>query len=294
MKRGMLAVSWTFALLSLLWIVQTVMVAGEMPNELKVGGFLIGPQAYSFNRFSFFEAIDKAKQAGANVIEAYPGQRLSPDDKTPFNHSAPPAVWAKAKIKLEQAGVRLVNYGVVPLGKTEADTRQVFDFAKVMGIPTITSEPVDGSFDLIEKLVKEYNIKVAIHNHPKQPNNPNYKYWDPQYVLSCVKGRDPRMGAAADTGHWVRSGIKPLDALKVLEGRIISCHLKDLNEFGPKAHDVPYGQGVSEVKLVLDELRRQGFVGNISIEYEYNWDNSLPEIKLCIDFVREYGKTAWQ
>jgi sugar phosphate isomerase/epimerase len=267
--------------------------AGEMPNELKVGGFLIGPQAYSFNHFSFFEAVEKAKQVGANVIEAYPGQRLSPEDKSPFNHQASAAVWAKARIKLEQVGIRLMNYGVVPLGKTEAETRQVFDFAKVMGIPTITSEPVDGSFDLIERLVKEYNIKVAVHNHPKQPNNPGYKYWDPQYVLSCVKGRDPRMGSAADTGHWVRSGIKPIDAVKLLEGRIISCHLKDLNEFGPNAHDVPYGQGVSDIKLVLDELRRQRFNGNISIEYEYNWDNSVPEIRQCIDFVREYGRTAW-
>jgi sugar phosphate isomerase/epimerase len=101
------------------------------------------------------------------------------------------------------------------------------------------------------------------------------------------------MGSAADTGHWVRSGIKPIDALKVLEGRIISCHLKDLNEFSPNAHDVPFGQGVSEIKLILDELRRQQFNGNISMEYEYHWDNSLPEIMQCVDFVREYGKKNW-
>jgi sugar phosphate isomerase/epimerase len=272
---------------------QIRLVALDLPGELRVGGFFLGPQAYSFNRFSFFEAIEKAKQAGCSVIEAYPGQKLSPEDPAPFDHNASAAVWAKAKIKLEQTGVRLVNYGVVSLGKTEAETRKVFDFAKVMGIPTITSEPEAGSFDMIEKLVKQYNIKVAIHNHPKRANDLGYKYWDPQYVLSCVQGRDSRMGSAADTGHWVRSGIKPVDALKVLEGRIISCHLKDLNEFSPNAHDVPYGQGVSEIKLILDELRRQQFNGNISMEYEYHWDNSLPEIMQCVDFVREYGKKNW-
>jgi sugar phosphate isomerase/epimerase len=75
----------------------------------------------------------------------------------------------------------------------------------------------------------------------------------------------------------------------VLKGRIISAHLKDLNQMGEGAHDVPYGTGVSDVKTVLDELKAQGFQGNISIEYEYNWDNSLPEVTKCIDFVREYG-----
>ncbi len=267
-----------------------VQVSGHVfPPELYVGGFLIGPQAYSFNRYSFFEAIDKAKEVGCSVIEAYPGQRLSPDDKTPFSHEAPPSVWAKAKMKLEETGVRLVNYGVVGLGNDEAEARKVFDFAKIMGIPTITSEPQAGSFDLLEKLVKEYDIKLAVHNHPKRENNPDYKYWDPEYVLDCVKGRDPRMGACADTGHWIRSGIKPIDALKILEGRIISSHLKDLNEFAPGAHDVPYGKGVADVKACLDELNRQGFEGNVSIEYEYNWTSSVPEIAECVDFVREYG-----
>ncbi|RJP23045.1 MAG: sugar phosphate isomerase/epimerase [Candidatus Omnitrophota bacterium] len=266
-------------------------IANVFPPELCVGGFMIGPQAYSFNRYSFFEAVEKAKEVGCNVIEAYPGQRLNPEDKTGFDHNASPSVWAKALMKLEATGVRLVNYGVVGLGNDEAEARKVFDFAKIMGIPTITSEPQENSFDLLEKLVKEYNIKLAIHNHPKRADNPGYKYWDPNFVLECVKGRDPRVGACADTGHWIRSDVKPIEALKILEGRIVSSHLKDLNQFAPDAHDVPFGKGVADIKACLDELKRQGFSGNISIEYEYNWTTSVPEIKECVDFVREYGKT---
>jgi sugar phosphate isomerase/epimerase len=113
--------------------------------------------------------------------------------------------------------------------------------------------------------------------------------WDPYYILSVVKDRDSRIGSCADTGHWQTSGLNPVFCLRVLKGRIISSHLKDKTDFGA-AHDVPYGQGVGEVKRVLDELKKQGFEGNISIEYEYNWDNSLPEVKQCIDFVRSYGK----
>ena len=89
----------------------------------------------------------------------------------------------------------------------------------------------------------------------------------------------------------MRSGIKPVEALKVLRGRIISAHLKDLNEFGVRnAHDVPFGQGKADMKAVLDELKAQGFQGNLSIEYEHNWDNSLPEVTQCVDYIKAYGK----
>jgi len=265
----------------------------DFPPVCCIGGIALGPQAYSFNRFTFFEAIEKTKEMGCNVIEAYPGQRLSKETgDVKFNHEAPPSVWAKAKIKLENTGVRLTAYGVVGgLGRDEESARQVFDFCKVMDIPIITAEPAEGSFDLLEKLVKEYNIKIAIHNHPKREDNPDYRYWDPKYVLECVKDRDPRIGACADTGHWARSGVDPVKALKLLEGRIISAHLKDLNEFGTHdAHDVPWGTGACNMKAMLNELKGQQFSGMASMEYEYNWDNNVPDMKKCVDFVREWAK----
>jgi sugar phosphate isomerase/epimerase len=113
--------------------------------------------------------------------------------------------------------------------------------------------------------------------------------WDPNYVLSVVKGRDGRIGSCADTGHWVRSGLRPLDCLRILKGRIISSHLKDLNEIGPGAHDVPYGTGVSDIPALLTELRAQHFAGNLSVEYETHWENSTPDVGQCIGFVRGYG-----
>jgi sugar phosphate isomerase/epimerase len=83
--------------------------------------------------------------------------------------------------------------------------------------------------------------------------------------------------------------VKPLEGLAILKGRIISSHLKDLNEFGKTdAHDVPYGTGVCDIKGCLTALKAQGFKGNISIEYEYNWDNSVPEVAKCIEFVKDY------
>jgi electron-transferring-flavoprotein dehydrogenase len=98
-----------------------------------------------------------------------------------------------------------------------------------------------------------------------------------------------RIGAAADTGHWCTSNIKPIYGLKILKGRIISVHLKDKEKFG-ESHDVPYGEGVADIKALLDELKAQGFNGNVSIEYEYKMENNSAEVKQCIDYVRKYGE----
>ena len=84
------------------------------------------------------------------------------------------------------------------------------------------------------------------------------------------------------------AGLNPVDCLKILQGRVISTHLKDLNEKSAAAHDVPYGTGVSNIPAILDELKRQGFAGNVSIEYEYLWENNVPEVAQCIGFVRGY------
>ncbi len=276
----------------LLLAVMSSALAFEFPNEVKIGGFAIGTQLWSFHKFTFAEGAFKAKDAGAGIIEAFPGQQICPKDKARFDHNADPVVWAHAKNIMEHAGVMVVNYGVVGC-KSDEEMERVFAFAKVMGIPAITVEPRDRSpeaLDKIEAMIKKYNIKVGIHNHPKRADNPGYVYWSPDSVLAMVKGRDPRFGLTCDTGHWLRSGVKPLEALKKAEGRIISLHLKDLNEFGVRdAHDVPFGTGVADIGAILKELKRQNFMGNISIEYESNWENNVPEIKQCIDFVRKAG-----
>jgi sugar phosphate isomerase/epimerase len=263
--------------------------ANLIPADCKTGGFFVGCQAYTFNRFTLFEAIEKTAQAGGKVIEFYPGQKLSKDEPTvSWDHNASPETIQKVKDKLAASKLKAVNYGVVQIPKDEAEARKIFEFAKAMGLYAITTESVD-ALDTIEKLVKEYDIKVGFHDHPKQANNPSYRMWDPNYVLSVLKGRDARIGSCADTGHWVRSGLNPVQCLRILKGHIISSHLKDLNEMGLGAHDVPYGAGVSDVPALLKELKSQGFAGNISIEYEYHWENSTPEVGQCVGFVRGYG-----
>jgi sugar phosphate isomerase/epimerase len=260
-----------------------------IPEDCLTGGFAIGCQAYTFNRFTLFEAIEKTAAAGAKIIELPVGQKLSPEEPTvSFDHNASDEVLEKVKAKLAQHHLRAVNYGVISIPKDEAGARKIFQFARKMELYAVITESVD-AMDTIEKLVKEFDLRVGIHNHPRQPNNPNYKVWDPNYVLAVVKDRDSRIGSCADTGHWIRSGLKPVEGLRILQGRVVSSHLKDLDRMGPDAHDVPYGTGVADIPGILDELKRQSFAGNLSIEYEYHWTTSLPEVAQCIGFVRGYG-----
>jgi len=248
-------------------------------------GWHLAVQAYSFRKFTFFEAVDLTAALGVRSIEAYPGQAVSPEHR---EQKVGPGLSAElrqaVREKLEAAGVRLVNYGVVGLGADEAAGRQVFEFAREMGIETIVSEPPAEAMDVVEKLADEYGINVAIHNHPTPS-----RYWDPKRVLAACEGRSRRLGACADTGHWMRSEVQPVEGLKLLEGRIVSLHLKDLDRFGKGAHDVPWGEGQGDVGAMLVELKRQGFRGVISMEYESNPSDPAPDMAKC---VAAFGRLA--
>jgi sugar phosphate isomerase/epimerase len=249
------------------------------PHAEKLG-WRLGCQAYSFNRFTFYDAIGKTASLGLRYIEMYPGQTLSKEKADVHTDESMSAqVRKELKKKLADSGVKLVCYGVCGLSKDEGNSRRTFDFAKDMGIETIVSEPAFDAFDTVDKLCGEYSINVALHDHPRPS-----RYWNPDIVLKVCKGRSKRIGACADTGHWMRSGLNPLECIKKLEGRIISFHFKDLNRYGEGAHDVPWGTGEGDVKGMLTEIHRQGFKGVFSIEYEYNWLDSLPEIAQSVAY----------
>lgn len=262
-------------------------IFSAIPKSALQGGFAVGPQSWTFRMFDVLTAIDKAAQAGAKVIELFPGQALSgSDSKAKFSHDSTDEQVKLVKNHLASKGIQSVAYGVVGLSKDEKSSRKVFEFCKTMGIGIINSEPPADALDTIEKLVREYDIKVGFHNHPKSDKNPNYVHWNPEWVLSVVKDRDPRIGACADTGHWLTSGLDPVAAVKLLGKRVVSAHLKDRANFAPP--DVPFGTGTGKVKEVLDELVRLGFDGSLSIEYETKWDNNVDDVKQCVDFIRAY------
>ena len=246
-------------------------------------GWQLAVHSYTFQKFSLFDAIDKTAALGVKYMSISGSAILDGTNRlTTVNLTDEQRARIDEKLHADGFG-HFVNIGVVQLPANEAKCRQVFEFAKKWGIEILVSEPPTNALDIIEKLCIEYNIKVAIHEHPKGHSI----YWNPDAVLAALKGRTPLMGACADVGHWIRSGLDPLECIKKLDGHIFALHFKDLNKFGPDAHDVPWGTGVGESKAILAELKRQQFHGAFCVEYEYHWENSSPEIARCVKFFNQ-------
>jgi sugar phosphate isomerase/epimerase len=253
-------------------------------DEIRIYDFPLAVQSWTFRESTFMETLDKVKELGITYIEAYPGQTLSRDNPDiKFDHDLSESYRQQVKEKLKKNGLRLINYGVVGFENSRESMQSVFDFAEDMGFCTIVTEPAFDDYSMLEKMVKETGIQIAIHNHP----DPS-KYARPETVLERIDGLDPRIGVCADTGHWMRSGVVPLEALRMLQGRIIDVHLKDLDRFGTKAAtDVPFGQGEAGIHDILAELTFQDYNGVLTIEYEDPdaADNPNPPIRAGMEYV---------
>jgi sugar phosphate isomerase/epimerase len=241
-------------------------------------GWRLAIQCWSFNKATFFDCVDRAASMGVKYLEMFPGQRVDGEHAGwQTNQDMPPEALQAVQAKLAAAGVRVVNFGVTGIPGDEAGRRKLFAWAKGLGIETLCAEPEAAALPALDRLCQEYGISLALHNHP-EPS----RYWNPQTVLDACKGLSPRLGACADTGHWMRSGVTPMDGIRLLQWRIITFHFKDLNEMGKGAHDVPWGTGKGDIPAVLRRLRQQGFRGVFSSEYEYNWEKNTEDIAACV------------
>ena len=244
-------------------------------SQVRVKKFPVAMQCWTYRRYSFFEAVEKTKALGIKYLQAYSGQPLSAEDKAAvFSHLMTDPQIDLVRKKLAEAGMEVVGYGVVDIGRTEPEMRKAFEFARKIGIQVIATEPEDADFPVLDKLVKEYDIRIAVHNHPEPA-----KYAKPQTVVDRIKGLDDRIGACADPGHWMRGGTRPLDALSLLKGRTIDVHLKDRSDFGTdkKVDDVAIGEGKAGLRDMLAELTRQDYAGYLTIEYENEKEALTPE-----------------
>lgn len=258
----------------------------ESLKDVRIQKLKFAVQCWTFRMMTFEEALDKIEALGIKYVEAYPGQPLSssmPDARfEPDQLTDGQIAWIKNA--LDERNLELVTFGVCNWENTEEAARVYFDFAKKLGIRTLNIEPPYDDYPIIERLVREYDIHIAIHNHPKPS-----KYWNPETVMQNLKGFDPRMGSGADTGHWMRSGIDPVKALQSFHGRITNVHLKDLNTFGDRdAYDVPFGSGAGQIREILAVLTLQDYDGFIAIEHEREKDLPDPseEIRAGLDYIR--------
>ncbi len=245
-------------------------------------GWRLGIEAYTFHKYTLFEAIDKTAQLGLPYMGGLSFQKVSKDITKNFDPQLTDDELKQIRLKLDSAGVRLLTYYYHQIPGDEASCRQIFEFGRKIGIETFMSEPAPEALDTIETFCDDYDINVAIHNHDQKASP---LYWHPEGILKVCQGRSRRIGACGDLGYWMRSGIDPIKAINILRDRLITVQMHDLHELSPEGHDVPWGTGAGKSESFIGETHRLGIKPTMfSLEYSYNWFESMPEISRCIDF----------
>lgn len=195
-------------------------------------GFRAAGHAWTYNQGTVFEALEKTKAAGAAELEVYlMGQRLSADSgDVQLDENLSPELLTALQEKMKATGVRIINAYIgskqwTRIDQNEADLRRIFEFGKKLGVTGFTGEPAERQWDLVEKLLKEFDLTFAIHNHINGFDAPYigkpYRYWDPAYTFRKLEAdkRDSRFGICLDTGHVTRSGLNALALLRQIQGR---------------------------------------------------------------------------
>jgi len=238
-------------------------------------GLPIGVQSFSLRNYNVVEAIRHIQGMGLHYVEFF-SKHLNP--------AATDKQLAENRQLLKRAKVSISAHGVNRFSKDEAANRKVFEFAKRAGIRNITANPTPDSFDSLDKLVAEYNIRIAIHNH-----GPGALYDTIASVQKAVKGRHKLIGACVDTGHFIRSKEDPVKAVHELGPRVFGVHMKDEAKQEKKSHNVVIGSGHLDVLGLFKGLKKVGFPadGSLSLEYEANPANPIDDMKQCLAVARE-------
>jgi inosose dehydratase len=239
------------------------------------GHIPLGVQSYTLRDFPVDKAIQTSKDLGFEHIEFFGSH---------FPTNSSPEKIEAMKTKMAGMGMRISAHGVNGFGKDHEANRRLFEFAHKAGIKNLSADPSEDSFDSLDKLVAEFDIRIAIHNH-----GPGARYDKIADVLKAIKGHDPRIGACADLGHYIRSGEDPIKAITLLEGRLYGIHLKDFAEPKKDAQGVILGKGHLDVVGVYRALKKVNFPldGALSLEYEEHPANPIPDVTECIAIARE-------
>ncbi|QHT65445.1 sugar phosphate isomerase/epimerase [Rhodocytophaga rosea] len=250
----------------------------NVANDWKFGVAL-----WTFHTFNFPDALAKVDSADLTYIEPNTFHKTGPELKDSLILQLSPSGIAKLRTMIDQKGLKAESVYIVG-DSTVLSWKKQFEIAKQLGAKFVTAEPPTKMWDSVDSLAGAYGMKVAIHEHWKGTS----QYWHPDSVLAAIKDH-PNFGACADLGHWPKSGINPVDAVKKLSGHIIGVHLKDIAAFNnPKLVDVPVGTGVVDFPAVFDELKKQNFNGHIYIERDAeDLPSNLPSVIQTVKYYND-------
>jgi len=233
----------------------------------------LGIASYTFRKFDQAHLIDFMHQ----LKTPYLNLKDVHLPMTPLDQVAPRAAEYRA------AGFKLTAAGTITFNKDDdGDMRAKFEYVKAAGIPIIVGAPTHQVLPRLEKFIKQYNIRVAIHNHgPEDKNFPS-----PLDVLAAVKNMDPRIGCCIDVGHTMRTGTDPVEAIRKAGPRLFDIHMKDLAQARVKESQVAVGEGLMPVRDIFRALIDMRYPGDVDLEYEIHDDDPMPGVVESFAYMR--------
>ncbi len=260
---------------SFLGAAAAVAAAGGAPASAarsSAGLLKLGVASYSLRKFSRAQTIEMLKTLGANYVSIK-------SFHLPYEASA--AETKAGADEFRAAGITVLSGGNIDL-KDPATLQDMFQYAKAAGLPMMVCAPKHETLDAVEKLVREFDIKIAIHNH-----GPEDKFYPtPQSALTDLEGRDPRMGVCVDVGHTTRTGADVVEWIRRAGPRLFDLHIKDLANLMDRDSQVEVGRGAMPVVAIFKQLKAMNYQGGVMLEYEINADTPLPGMIESIAYMR--------
>jgi len=254
---------------------KVIAAASERVPADEGSGIHLGLASYTLRNFSRAQMIGFLKQLNVSALNA-----KDVKDHLPMDSQQEAAALAD----YTAAGIKLHAAGTIYFAKDEdADIRSKFEYCKRAGIGVIVAgDPTPETLPRIEKFVKEYDLRIAIHNH-----GPEDKLWhSPLDVLKAVKGLDPRIGCCIDVGHAARAGTDVVQAIHEVGARVFNLHIKDLTNFQNKESQVAVGEGIMPVKKIFEALNAIKYKGFVDLEYEIHPDDPMAGVIESIAYMR--------
>ena len=236
--------------------------------------FKLGVASYSLRAFSRRSAINITRKLGIqyiNIKDFHLAMNLSPEEIR------------AARAEFNKAGLTILGGGNIDFKKNdESDFKMKFEYAKNAGMPLIVCAPSAETLPKLEKYVKQYDIKIAVHNHGTEDGI----FPNPQAVLKVVKDMDPRVGCCVDIGHTVRTGVDIVETIREVGPRLLDMHTKDLTDFTKRDSQVVVGDGKIPIPALFKELIKMNYQGGVMLEYEIEEDNPFPGMQRSFSYMR--------
>ncbi len=278
------------AVLAGIVLMVTVVCTGAAPQERsgvaagaqKILGWRVGIAASSFRDRTFFEAVDLAASLGQKNIEGFSGHRISTGMPKNLDYHLSKAERKAVAEKLRLAGLTMPVYDVGRMPFDRESCVKVFEFARGLGVKTIVSQPVPEVISMIEQLCDKYGLNIAFH-HPVADGAGVLQ--SVERIAKAYESRSKRVGLCGDLGDWMRSGIKPIEALRRLSARLLVLRVHDLDQFGSNGQDVPWGTGVADLEEFIKEAYRLEMRPTLwTVEYASEGQDGLEGIARSITF----------